>query len=572
MLEKINHKSAPKEVVNALVTLYHQGKYDDVLSRSSQLIKEYPQTFVLHNIIGAISFEKGHKEIAIEHFRKVIKLRPHHPHAYNNLGATLIDIGEYQEAKSNLKKAIELQPDYAEAYNNLGNAYKEMEEYNEAILVYEKAIELNPQYYEAYNNLGAVLGKNEQYDEAIEAYNKTILLKPDFAEAYNNMGIALKEQGKLEEAIEKYKKALSLKPDHAESYINIGVVLQGQGKFQEAIEAYNKALLLKPDFAEAYNNIGNVFKDQGKLGDAIKSYKKALSFKPDLAETYINMGGALWEQCKMEEAIESYKGTHSIDANNADAYWYLYGTAQNFVEAKKWIKKCLRADPNHLEAKLTLSALQYYEGNMSNFNTYMKSKLKENAHMRSFNWVFNLPKLPPLYFHRWSLFDQMIVMSKKDRPFYEFGVWRGEAFKYLIKTFKKGYGFDTFEGLPEDWHNEKAGTYSSEGNIPKVAGGEFIVGKFEDSLPEFFAKKRPMASIINFDADLYSSTICALNFSKPVIDRHTILIFDEFLINENWEQDEYKALEEFCNKNHFTYEVLAISFFSKQVAVRLLGF
>ena len=93
------------------------------------------------------------------------------------------------------------------------------------------------------------------------------------------------------------------------------------------------------------------------FGDAIKSYKKALSFKPDLAETYINMGGALWEQCKMEEAIESYKGTHSIDANNADAYWYLYGTAQNFVEAKKWIKKCLRADPNHLEAKLTLSAL-----------------------------------------------------------------------------------------------------------------------------------------------------------------------------------------------------------------------
>ena len=94
MLEKIHHKSAPKEVVNALVTLYHQGKFDDVLSRSSQLIKEYPHTFVLHNIMGAISFEKGHKEAAIGHFRKVIELRPNHPHAYNNLGAALIDIRE----------------------------------------------------------------------------------------------------------------------------------------------------------------------------------------------------------------------------------------------------------------------------------------------------------------------------------------------------------------------------------------------------------------------------------------------------------------------------------------------
>ena len=71
----------------------------------------------------------------------------------------------------------------------------------------------------------------------------------------------------------------------------------------------------------------------------------------------------------------------------------------------------------------------------------------------------------------------------------------------------------------KDWHDEKAGAYSSEGNIPQIEGGEFIVGKFEDTLPEFFSKPRPKASIINFDADLYSSTICALNCSKPVIDQ-----------------------------------------------------
>jgi len=54
-----------------------------------------------------------------------------------------------------------------------------------------------------------------------------------------------------------------------------------------------------------------------------------------------------------------------------------------------------------------------------------------------------------------------------------------------------------------------------------------------------------------------------------VIDEHTILIFDEFIMNENWEQDEFKALEEFCSENRFSYEVLAISFFTKQVAVRV---
>ena len=151
----------------------------------------------------------------------------------------------------------------------------------------------------------------------------------------------------------------------------------------------------------------------------------------------------------------------------------------------------------------------------------------------------------------------------------------GASFKYLINVFGKGFGFDTFSGLPEDWqigkNVEEAGSYSSDGVIPDIDGGEFIVGEFQDSLPKFFSKKQPLASVINFDADLYSSTICALNFSKSIIDKDTILIFDEFIMNENWEQDEFKALNEFCDNNNYTYDVLAVSFFSKQVAVKLIG-
>ena len=161
-------------------------------------------------------------------------------------------------------------------------------------------------------------------------------------------------------------------------------------------------------------------------------------------------------------------------------------------------------------------------------------------------------------------------MTVKSRPFYEFGVWNGISFQYLINTFGRGFGFDTFTGLPESWHsNPPKGTYSSFGLVPKIKGGEFIVGNFENTLPKFFSKKRPLASLINFDADLYSSTLCALNYSNKVIDDKSILIFDEFLMNDYWEKDEYKALNEFCNNFSISYEVLAVSFFSKQVAVKL---
>ena len=114
------------------------------------------------------------------------------------------------------------------------------------------------------------------------------------------------------------------------------------------------------------------------------------------------------------------------------------------------------------------------------------------------------------------------------------------------------------------------GTYSSRGRVPDIKNAKFIVGEFAATLPEFFDQKRPMAGLINFDADLYSSTITALSNARPVIDNRTTLVFDEFIVNNNWEEDEFKALNEFCKSNGFTYEVVAVSLFTKQVVCRLI--
>ena len=150
----------------------------------------------------------------------------------------------------------------------------------------------------------------------------------------------------------------------------------------------------------------------------------------------------------------------------------------------------------------------------------------KTTHLQGLLNGLSLPELPPIYFHRWALFDQMIKISENNRPFMN-SEFEGEAFKYLIKSFKKGYGFDTFEGLPEDWHYRKAGSYSSEGKIPKVEGGEFIKGNFNDTLPDFFFCSQTNG-LNKLWCRFILSTICVLNFAQSVIDKDTILIFDEF--------------------------------------------
>ena len=411
-----------------------------------------------------------------------------------------------------------------------------------------------------------------------DAENLAISITQEFPQnvsAWKVLGAVLHKTGRKSEAVDAEREAVVLSPLDADAHYNLGVTLQDLCRFEEAESSYAQAIVLEPDLAEAHNNYGNMLKELGRLDEAEASCRQAIALKPDYAEAHNNLGNTLKELNRLVEAEVSYKQAIALKPDLATAYWNLYGSQKNIQSAEYWIDKCLEADDNYVEARLTKAALRFYQGDRNNFDELMQSELKQHPYSRSFAWVFNLPNLPELHFEKWNFFDAIVKRSIISQPFYEFGVWRASSFKYLIKVFKKGYGFDTFTGLPEDWllgsDIEKKGTYSSDGNVPKIKGGEFIVGKFEDTLPVFFSESRPIASVINFDADLYSSTICALNFSKQVMDKDTILIFDEFIINPSWEQDEFKALNEFCSINQYSYEVIAVSFFTKQVAVKLIG-
>ncbi len=505
---------------------------------------------------GIEAHKAGKVQEADRCYTAILKANPKHPDANHNMGILAVGVGKFEAALPFFKTALEANSSIAQFWLSYIDALMKLDRVADAKLVFEEA-----------KSKGA---KGDGFDQLEKRLRPVASAQKPSKEQLQTL-VNLYTQGQYQEALNEISKLLKQYPNSIDLHNISGATHKSLGKLKEGIDAYKKAISLKPDYAKAYNNMGNALQELGKLEEAIEAYNQAIAMNPNIAGAYSNMGNALQKQGKLEEAIEAYNKAISIKPDYADAYWGLSGTAENISESKKWVEKCLEANPRHSEANLTFSALKFYLGDESKYNKLLKSPLKDNAFMRSFAWAFSLPKLPKLHFHRWALFDHMIDLSKKDRPFYEFGVWRGEAFRYLIKTFKNGYGFDTFEGLPEDWHNEKAGTYSSDGNVPKIKGGKFVVGKFEDTLPGFFAEKRPMASIINFDADLYSSTICALNFGKPVIDKHTILIFDEFIMNKNWEQDEYKALDEFCSNNDYTYEVLAISFFTKQVAVKLIG-
>ena len=455
--------------------------------------------------------------------------------------------------------------------NEIFNLAVKKHQNNQTIIaqkLYNQVIKINPNHVDAHNNLGIIFKNLGENKKAIDCYQKAISINPNYANAHNNLGIVFKNLGENKKAIDCYEKAISINPNYADAYNNLGILFEQLGQNQKAINYYEKAISINPNHANGHNNLGVIFKKLGQNQKAINCYEKAISINPNYANIHNNLGVIFDELGKNHEAKDCFKKAIKLNPYHTEAYWNFHVLSANIEEALLILKKLYKIDSNHVKAKIMIAVLESYKGNLNKFKEITSSE-SNHPITRSMKWVFSLPKLPNIFFNRWFFFDATIKLTENSRPFYEFGVWNGVSFRYLINTFKKGFGFDTFSGLPEDWHHEPKGSYSSFEGVPKIEGGEFIVGKFEDTLQDFFAVERPKASLINFDADLYSSTLCALNYSEKVIDEKTILIFDEFLNNDNWEEDEFKALNEFCDRAGYSYEVIAISIFTKQVAIKL---
>jgi hypothetical protein len=127
----------------------------------------------------------------------------------------------------------------------------------------------------------------------------------------------------------------------------------------------------------------------------------------------------------------------------------------------------------------------------------------------------------------------------------EFGVASGRTISHIAGLTERVYGFDSFEGLPEDWRSGFVkGAFA--GDLPPVPPNAVLIkGWFEKTLPEFLGKQQGPVAFLHIDCDLYSSTKTIFDLLAPRIVRGTVIVFDEYFNYPGWQQHEHKAFEEF---------------------------
>lgn len=407
----------------------------------------------------------------------------------------------------------------------------------------------------------------------------------DLVKAYEatTRGRDLQSKGALNAAIAAFTEALELHPT-VDRQFNLAMALEENGEPQRAIQMYE--LAQQNDAADAIlshdvelklahlwaHDLGDVERGISHVDNALKTvmgykhtpesnaiawYQKAF-FVAD--EGKLDEAIVLWDSCI--ELMEQANGDDDGGEENEEAMQ----DAEERLKLAKFYRSVahglLHGDRNAVSGSVDQYLRDSWKYTMSH---YPSKLLERNPQGRIFAGTY-------------TMLDEALRMARPDGIVAEFGVFHGKSIRLISKMVGPDNpvdGFDTFTGIPEQWGEEEAGSYTASNEIPERVpeNVRFHVGLFADTLPGYVASLPPPEELpvrlVNIDCDLYQGTKEILQYLSNRIGPGSVLIFDEYLMTPTWPEDEYKAFQEACAKFGWEYEYLGFSLFSKQVSVRI---
>ena len=167
--------------------------------------------------------------------------------------------------------------------------------------------------------------------------------------------------------------------------------------------------------------------------------------------------------------------------------------------------------------------------------------------------------------HKHHLLEYALKHRSVEGLILEFGVFKGKSINFIASNVdQEVHGFDSFEGLPEDWSGGNryvpANLFDLKGGLPKVKHNVNLhKGWFTETIKPFLKTTKANISFLHIDCDIFTSTYYVLDILKERIVKGTLIQFDEFYNFYGWKNHEYKALNKFLLENNLSINYIGFT-------------
>ncbi|PPT05836.1 hypothetical protein CKA32_004905 [Geitlerinema sp. FC II] len=382
------------EALAAAVRSHRTGDLDQADRLYRDILNEDPQRAEALHGLGAVAYQKGECDRAIELVERAIELDSRNPVFYNTLGMAYRAKGKPEAAVANYRKGIAIEPQSATLQANLSRAWYDLLQCDrtaalthliqtarqfhragylqQAEKLYRQLLDREPNHPDGLQGLGTLAYQQRQFDRAIAFLQQAIDRSPDNSSYHHNLGAAYQAQQNIAEAAACYRRAIELDPSLEQPRQQLNTLLQQLR--HSNLEAWKRELL----------HLAQLFQRQEDYKQAVYLYKKLLEGDSNNAEAHYGLGCIAYHHHQSYQAVLDLQKAVERDPQNA-TYQNALGLACELhsvpSKALEHFKKALELEPEREEIQENFNRIIDY------FLNYYHYIGKWNYDLENYNTV-----------------------------------------------------------------------------------------------------------------------------------------------------------------------------------------
>lgn len=350
----------------AAVAQYDSGHYAEAAAKLEGLLKQAPESFEVHELLGLVYSAQSQDAAASTHLEKAVRLNPRSAPARTNLAANLTRLGKFEGAGEQFKKAAELEPQNFDTNHNLGEFYVQSKKIAEAVPYLERAQRIDPSSYDngydlslAYLSTGRLADARRQIQELLKLKNT--------AELHNLLGEVEEKDGRYVPAANEYELAAHADPSESNLF-DWGSELLLHRTLGPAIEVFQDAAQRYPASQRLAIGLGMALYAHGNYDEAVKSLLRAADLNPSDPSCYLFLSRAYDSSpSQADEVIQRFRRYSELQPRNGQALYYYamslwkgkraQDPTLDLHQIETLLKNSLALDPKLAESYLQLGNL-----------------------------------------------------------------------------------------------------------------------------------------------------------------------------------------------------------------------
>src|SRR5207248_1870467 len=305
----------------AALSQYNSGHYSEAAQQLETLLRQVPQSFDVHELLGMVYAAESQESKANDHLAKAVRLKPDSAAARTNLATNLVHLGKVAPAETEFRKAVELDPGSYDTNHNLGEIYVASGKLTDAVVYLEKAQKINSAAYDNGYDLALAYGKTGRLNDGRNLV-QDLLKQKETAELHNLLGEIEEKDGKFIEAENEYEKAAHMDPSESNLF-DWGSELLVHRTLDPAVNVFQSAAEHYPNSPRLAIGLGMALYSRGNYDDAVKALLKAADLNPPDPRCYYFLSKAYDSSPgQADEVIQRFHRFAELQPRNARALYY----------------------------------------------------------------------------------------------------------------------------------------------------------------------------------------------------------------------------------------------------------